>query len=69
MIYILPENLGPHCNYKIIGGVGGGATPMVSIYYVPEESEVVVYKGSIKNTFLKIPKNSKKTSAPMSILQ
>ena len=68
MIYILPENLGPHCNYKIIGE-WGGATPMVSIYYVPEESEVVIYKGSIKNTFLKIPKNSKKTSAPMSILQ
>ena len=20
LIYILPENIGPHCNYKIIGG-------------------------------------------------
>ena len=24
-IHILPENTGPHCNYKIIGGEAGAA--------------------------------------------
>ena len=27
IIYILPENTGPHCNYKIIETVGGWSPP------------------------------------------
>ena len=30
MIYILPKNTGPHCNYKIVGGGGGARTPSQS---------------------------------------
>ena len=33
VIYILPENIGPHCNYKIIGGRGAGDPPPPPPYW------------------------------------